>query len=77
MEWLIFNSIKNTIDYILTIYYFSELPSFLTILNGYSVLAFQFDIHPMLLTLQIDMQKKSQVYWAAFSGIMGKFIKLL
>ncbi|XP_054085706.1 uncharacterized protein At3g01760 [Zeugodacus cucurbitae] len=46
-----------------------ELPSFLALLNGYSVLAFQFDIHPMLLTLQIDMQQKSQVYWAAFSGI--------
>ncbi|XP_053945731.1 uncharacterized protein LOC128855114 [Anastrepha ludens] len=46
-----------------------EIPSFLALLNGYSILAFQFDIHPMLLTLQIDMQHKSQVYWAAFSGI--------
>uniref|UniRef100_W8BPZ0 Vesicular inhibitory amino acid transporter n=1 Tax=Ceratitis capitata TaxID=7213 RepID=W8BPZ0_CERCA len=46
-----------------------ELPSLLALLNGYSILAFQFDIHPMLLTLQIDMQHKSQVYWAAFSGI--------
>ncbi|XP_036344061.1 amino acid transporter AVT1C-like [Rhagoletis pomonella] len=46
-----------------------ELPSLLALLNGYSILAFQFDIHPMLLTLQIDMQQKSQVYWAAFSGI--------
>ncbi|XP_067628545.1 uncharacterized protein mah [Eurosta solidaginis] len=46
-----------------------ELPSLWALLNGYSVLAFQFDIHPMLLTLQIDMQQKSQVYWAAFSGI--------
>ena len=50
------------------------MPSFLTVLNGYSVLAFQFDIHPMLLTLQIDMQKKSQVYWAAFSGIISEFL---
>ncbi|XP_013115946.1 uncharacterized protein LOC106093442 [Stomoxys calcitrans] len=46
-----------------------ELPPFLTILSGYSILAFQFDIHPMLLTLQIDMQQKHQVAWAAFSGI--------
>ncbi|XP_061399780.1 uncharacterized protein LOC133335523 [Musca vetustissima] len=46
-----------------------ELPPFLTILSGYSILAFQFDIHPMLLTLQIDMQQKNQVAWAAFSGI--------
>ncbi|XP_037943882.1 amino acid transporter AVT1C-like [Teleopsis dalmanni] len=47
-----------------------DLPPFLTVLNGYSVLAFQFDIHPMLLTLQIDMQQKSQVRWAAFGGII-------
>ncbi|XP_030371254.1 sodium-coupled neutral amino acid transporter 1 [Scaptodrosophila lebanonensis] len=46
-----------------------ELPRFLTVLNSYSVLAFQFDIHPMLLTLQIDMKKKSQVAWAALGGI--------
>lgn len=52
---------------------FLELPSFLALLNGYSILAFQFDIHPMLLTLQIDMQRKSQVYWAAFSGITSEF----
>ncbi|XP_068157165.1 uncharacterized protein mah [Drosophila tropicalis] len=46
-----------------------ELPGFLTVLNSYSVLAFQFDIHPVLLTLQIDMKNKSQVSWAALSGI--------
>ncbi|EDW67765.1 uncharacterized protein mah [Drosophila virilis] len=46
-----------------------ELPGFLTILSSYSILAFQFDIHPMLLTLQIDMKRKSQVSWAALVGI--------
>ncbi|ALC46444.1 CG13646 [Drosophila busckii] len=46
-----------------------ELPGFLTILSSYSVLAFQFDIHPALLTLQVDMKRKSQVSWAALSGI--------
>ncbi|EDV94491.1 sodium-coupled neutral amino acid transporter 1 [Drosophila grimshawi] len=46
-----------------------ELPGFLSVLNSYSVLAFQFDIHPVLLTLQIDMKRKSQVSWAALSGI--------
>ncbi|EDW16467.1 sodium-coupled neutral amino acid transporter 1 [Drosophila mojavensis] len=46
-----------------------ELPGFLTILSSYSILAFQFDIHPVLLTLQIDMKRKSQVSWAALSGI--------
>lgn len=55
------------------IFSFLELPSLLALLNGYSILAFQFDIHPMLLTLQIDMQQRSQVYWAAFSGITSEF----
>lgn len=51
---------------------FTELPGFLTILSSYSILAFQFDIHPMLLTLQIDMKRKSQVSWAALVGIASK-----
>ncbi|KAI8130012.1 hypothetical protein CVS40_0282 [Lucilia cuprina] len=46
-----------------------DLPPFLTILSGYSILAFQFDIHPMLLTLQIDMRQKNKVGWASFCGI--------
>ncbi|EDV53767.1 uncharacterized protein LOC6554267 [Drosophila erecta] len=46
-----------------------ELPGFLTVLNSYSILAFQFDIHPVLLNLQIDMKHKSQVSWAALIGI--------
>lgn len=51
---------------------FSDLPPFLSILSGYSIMAFQFDIHPMLLTLQIDMRKKDKVGWAAFCGIASK-----
>ncbi|KAH8388230.1 hypothetical protein KR093_001291 [Drosophila rubida] len=46
-----------------------ELPGFLAVLNSYSILAFQFDIHPVLLTLQIDMKRKQQVSWAALGGI--------
>jgi len=49
-----------------------ELPGFLAILNSYSILAFQFDIHPVLLTLQIDMKHKSQVSWAALIGIASE-----
>lgn len=58
-----------------TILLLAELPGFLTILKSYSVLAFQFDIHPVLLTLQIDMKRKTQVSWAALSGIASKYIK--
>ena len=43
------------------------------ILSSYSILAFQFDIHPMLLTLQIDMQEKDKVGWASFCGIASKY----
>lgn len=58
-----------------TILLLAELPGFLTILKSYSVLAFQFDIHPVLLTLQIDMKRKTQVSWAALSGIASKYIE--
>jgi len=53
-----------------------ELPGFLAILNSYSILAFQFDIHPVLLTLQIDMKHKSQVSWAALIGIASESFNL-
>lgn len=43
-------------------------------LNSYSILAFQFDIHPVLLTLQIDMKQKSQVSWAALIGIASELL---
>uniref|UniRef100_A0A1A9ZDT4 Amino acid transporter transmembrane domain-containing protein n=1 Tax=Glossina pallidipes TaxID=7398 RepID=A0A1A9ZDT4_GLOPL len=45
------------------------LPLSSKLLKTYCMLVFQFDIHPMLLTLQIDMQQKQLAGWAAFIGI--------
>uniref|UniRef100_A0A1A9X1U2 Amino acid transporter transmembrane domain-containing protein n=1 Tax=Glossina brevipalpis TaxID=37001 RepID=A0A1A9X1U2_9MUSC len=47
------------------------LPPLSKLLKTYCILVFQFDIHSMLLTLQIDMQQKQLVGWAAFIGIAG------
>lgn len=47
-----------------------EVPSFTSIFNGFNVLAFQFDIHSMILTIQMDMKDKTQIKWASFIGIL-------
>lgn len=45
-------------------------PPFLNLLKAYGVIAFQFDIHPLLLTIQVDMQDKRQIGRAAAYGIL-------
>lgn len=45
-------------------------PPFLNLLKAYGVIAFQFDIHPLLLTIQVDMQDKRQIGKAAAYGIL-------
>lgn len=45
-------------------------PPFLNLLKAYGVIAFQFDIHPLLLTIQVDMQDKKQIGQAAGYGIL-------
>ncbi|XP_055904397.1 proton-coupled amino acid transporter 3 [Eupeodes corollae] len=47
-----------------------EIPSFASFFNGFNVLAFQFDIHTMILTIQMDMKDKSQIKWASLIGIL-------
>ncbi|KAL9871287.1 solute carrier family member mahogany isoform 1-T2 [Glossina fuscipes fuscipes] len=54
---------------ILALFGFLALPLSTKLLKTYCMLVFQFDIHPMLLTLQIDMQQKQLAGWAAFIGI--------
>ncbi|CAH1235657.1 unnamed protein product [Diabrotica balteata] len=39
-----------------------------TILKAYGILAFQFDIHPSILTIQVDMNDKSQLSKAIVGG---------
>ncbi|CAG9806548.1 unnamed protein product [Chironomus riparius] len=45
-------------------------PPWMNLLKAYGIIAFQFDIHPMLLTIQVDMQDKTKIGRAVFSGIV-------
>lgn len=47
-----------------------DLPSWQNVLKAYGIIAFQFDIHPMLLTIQVDMEKKRKIGKAVSLGIL-------
>ncbi|XP_053698569.1 proton-coupled amino acid transporter 3 [Sabethes cyaneus] len=46
-------------------------PSWIKLLKAYGIIAFQFDIHPMLLTIQVDMDQKRLIGKAVFLGLMA------
>lgn len=50
----------------------SGFPPIENLLKTYGIIAFQFDIHPMLLTIQVDMQQKQRIGKAVCSGIFSK-----
>uniref|UniRef100_A0A336N1P4 CSON008711 protein n=1 Tax=Culicoides sonorensis TaxID=179676 RepID=A0A336N1P4_CULSO len=45
-------------------------PPAINLLKAYGIIAFQFDIHPMLLTIQVDMKEKRRIGKAVCYGIM-------
>ncbi|CAO1431159.1 unnamed protein product [Diamesa serratosioi] len=45
-------------------------PPLLNLLKAYGIISFQFDIHPMLLTIQADMENKKKIGKAVCSGIL-------
>lgn len=45
-------------------------PPLLNLLKAYGIISFQFDIHPMLLTIQVDMEDKTKIGRAVFSGLL-------
>jgi solute carrier family 32 (vesicular inhibitory amino acid transporter) len=45
-------------------------PPLLNLLKAYGIISFQFDIHPMLLTIQVDMEDKSKIGRAVFGGLL-------
>lgn len=52
------------------------VPLWNTMLTAYGILAFQFDIHPTILTIQVDMINKKEIHKAvigAFSGAKETF----
>lgn len=52
-------------------------PPAINLLKAYGIIAFQFDIHPMLLTIQVDMREKRRIGKAVCYGIMSEFSSLL
>lgn len=46
-------------------------PPLLNLLKAYGIISFQFDIHPMLLTIQVDMQDKRKIGRAVFGGLLA------
>lgn len=46
-------------------------PPLINLLKAYGIISFQFDIHPMLLTIQVDMQDKRKIGRAVFGGLMA------
>lgn len=47
-------------------------PPAINLLKAYGIIAFQFDIHPMLLTIQVDMKEKRRIGKAVCYGIMSE-----
>lgn len=45
-------------------------PPLLNLLKAYGIISFQFDVHPMLLTIQVDMEDKNKIGHAVFSGLL-------
>lgn len=39
----------------------SDNPNYVNMLKVYGMIAFQFDIHPMLMTIEVDMQNKAKI----------------
>lgn len=44
------------------------------IVTAYGILTFQFDIHPILLTIQMDLIDKSKITYIIFLGFLSKYL---
>lgn len=53
------------------IIYDLDEPDYINMLKVYGMIAFQFDIHPMLMTIEVDMQKKQEIGNAVCYGLAG------
>lgn len=48
----------------------NEEPFWRTILLAYGILSFQFDVHPTILTIQMDMNDKTKLSFAVFVAFL-------
>lgn len=53
----------------------NTIPLWNYILTTYGILIFQFDIHPTILTIQVDMLEKNKISTAIFKGFLCKLLK--
>lgn len=64
------NSFNEVMDLIRA----TEHPNIGNLLKAYGIIAFQFDIHPMLLTIQVDMKNKKEIGKSVTIGILCNYI---
>lgn len=43
----------------------------MVLLKVYGMIAFQFDVHPMLMTIEVDMDEKHKIGQVVSLGILG------
>lgn len=46
-------------------------PTWDKFISGYGMLAFQFDVHPTLMTIQVDMRRPQHINKAVVSAFLG------
>lgn len=49
-------------------------PDVATFLKVYGIISFQFDIHPMLMTIEVDMERRPKISSAVLYGILCKCV---
>lgn len=47
-------------------------PSYMNLLKVYGMITFQFDIHPMLMTIEVDMTQKHKIGKVVCYGLSGE-----
>lgn len=47
-------------------------PNYLKLVQVYGIITFQFDIHPMLMTIEVDMTQKHKIGKVVCFGLLGK-----
>lgn len=51
----------------------NNFPTWKLVVAAYGIVAFQFDIHPVILTIQMDMKDKTKLSRALIGGFSGYF----
>lgn len=47
-------------------------PNYVKLLQVYGLITFQFDIHPMLMTIEVDMTHKDKIGKVVCCGLLGE-----